>query len=231
MVLISVAVVAAAFVQGTVGVGFALIVVPVAGLLSPQLLPTCLLILMLPLNVYVAWRERSAIDRSGAQWITGGRLIGTFGGLWILMALSASYMNVFVGAATIVAAAVTYVAPSFNPGRKSYVVAGIVTGLTETSTGIGGPPLALLYQHQSPPVLRSTIAFCFLVGELISLALLSLSGRSSPSDLAHALMLMPALLVGVYVSRIARHRVNARGLRILVLVFAGASGAALLMRA
>src|SRR6185437_16170058 len=81
--LISSAVLAAAFVQGTTGVGFALIVAPVVGLLSPDLLPLCLLVLMLPLNLYVAWRERGAIDRSGAQWITGGRFLGTFVGLWV----------------------------------------------------------------------------------------------------------------------------------------------------
>jgi len=100
--LISLAVMVAAFVQGTVGVGFALIVVPVIGLLSPGLLPACLLILMLPLNLYVAWRERSAIDRTGARWIAGGRLLGTFGGIWILASLPASDMpcSDFPGART-----------------------------------------------------------------------------------------------------------------------------------
>jgi len=186
---------------------------------------------MLPLNLYVAWRERSAIDRPGAQWITGGRLLGTFGGLWILASLSASHMNVFVGASTVLAAVITYVAPSFNPGRKAYVTAGIVTGLTETSTGIGGPPLALLYQHQTPPVLRSTLAFCFFIGQLTSLAVLGLSGRANLMDLRNALLLTPALLVGAYISRLARHRVNAGGLRVLVLGFAVVSGLGLLFSA
>ena len=69
----------AAFVQGSTGVGFALIVAPVIGLLKPELLPVCVLVLMLPLNLYVVWRERAAVDRVGASWITGGRIVGSAG--------------------------------------------------------------------------------------------------------------------------------------------------------
>jgi len=95
---------------------------------------------MLPLNVYVAWRERAALDRSGAGWITLGRLVGTFGGLWILAAMPASALNLLIGAATILAATATLVLPSFRAGRQSFIAAGLVTGVTETATGIGGPP-------------------------------------------------------------------------------------------
>ena len=48
LVLISLAVLFAAFVQGATGVGFALIVAPVIGILRPELLPVCVLVLMLP---------------------------------------------------------------------------------------------------------------------------------------------------------------------------------------
>ena len=67
MGLISLTVLFASFVQGATGVGFALIVAPVIGILRPELLPVCVLVLMLPLNFYVAWRERAAIDRIGAS--------------------------------------------------------------------------------------------------------------------------------------------------------------------
>lgn len=220
----------AAFIQGTTGVGFALIVAPVLGLLAPELLPVCLLILMLPLNLYVAWRERAALDRSGASWITAGRFVGTFGGLWILTVLTAAYLNVLIGVVTILAAMTTLLLPQFRAGKQSFVVAGLVTGITETATGIGGPPLALVYQHHAPAVLRSTIALCFLVGEVISLALLAVSGKTDAGQLSSALMLVPALVVGAGVSRLVHERVQGKGLRIFVLVFAIVSGAVLLLR-
>ena len=71
------------FIQGALGIGFALIVAPVVGILKPDLLPVTLLLLMLPLNFHVAWRERSAVDWSGAKWITLGRFAGTFAGVWL----------------------------------------------------------------------------------------------------------------------------------------------------
>ncbi|HSN20436.1 MAG TPA: sulfite exporter TauE/SafE family protein [Usitatibacter sp.] len=220
----------AAFVQGTTGVGFALILAPVLAIVAPQLVPVCLLALMIPLNVYVAWRERRALDWRGAGWITAARFVGTFGGLWILAVLSAKGLALVIGAATVLASIATLVAPSFEPGPRSFLVAGLVTGVSETATGIGGPPLALVYQHRPAPTLRSTIAFCFLAGEVVSLALLALAGRAGTEQFLSALLLAPALGIGALASRAAHHRVGGRHLRMFVLVFAIVSGAALLVR-
>lgn len=231
LIVISLVVVFAAFVQGASGVGFALIVAPVIGLLRPELLPVCVLVLMLPLNFYVAWRERAAIDRTGASWITAGRILGTAGGLWVLAVLSANHLALFVGLSTVAAALVTLVMPAFSPGRPAFVAAGLVTGVTETATGIGGPPLALVYQHHAPPIVRSTIALCFLVGELVSLATLLAAGRIGSAQLVAALSLLPALLIGAGLSRVVHARINGRFLRAFVQLFAITSGVVLLARA
>ena len=228
---IALAVLAAGFVQGATGVGFALIVAPVLGLLMPALLPVSVLLLMLPLNVYVLWRERGALDKPGAGWITAGRVAGTFGGLWVLLVLSAPQLDVFVALSTIAAVVATLLAPAFTPGPRAFVLSGLVTGVTETATGIGGPPLALVYQHQPVPVMRSTIAFCFLVGQLVSLATLLVAGRIDGAQLLAAAQLLPALLAGALLSHVVHHRVHTRFLRAFVLVFALVSAALLLIRA
>ncbi len=103
------------FVQGSTGVGFALLVAPVLALVAPALLPVAVLILMIPLNVYVAWRERAALDLKSAGWITLGRFAGTFGGLWVLLVLSARHLNLLIGVSTIAAAAATLAMPVFRP--------------------------------------------------------------------------------------------------------------------
>jgi hypothetical protein len=229
LVLVSLAVLFAAFVQGATGVGFALIAAPVIGIVRPDLLPVCVLVLMLPLNLYVLWRERGAVDRIGAGWISGGRVVGTAGGLWVLAVLSATQLSLFVGISTIAAALVTLMMPAFSPGRTAFVSAGLITGVTETATGIGGPPLALVYQHQPPPTMRSTIALCFLVGELVSLATLMAMDRIDGAQLEAAALLLPALVVGAVLSRMVHRRINGRVLRIFVQMFAIVSGAALLL--
>lgn len=94
---------------------------------------------------------------------------------------------------------------------------------------MGGPPLALVYQHRPPAELRATIAVCFLVGEVASLALLFATGEGEPGQLAPALLLLPALAVGAWLSRLVHHRLDARRMRLFVLGFALVSGVVLML--
>ncbi len=221
----------AAFVQGASGLGFALIATPVMGIVQADLLPVAILLLMLPLNIYVVWRERSSVDGRGAGWISAGRLVGTAGGFAVLVAVPASRINLLIGGSTVLAVLASLAVPSFIPGRPSQVIAGAVTGVTETATGVGGPPLALVYQHRVAPVLRSTVALCFLVGEIISLVVLLAAGRVDEEQVRAALLLCPALAVGAVASHFVHHRIGGPRLRIGVLVFALVSGVALLLKA
>lgn len=221
---------AAAFIQGALGIGFALIVAPIVGLLQPELLPVMLLILMLPLNAHVAWRERGAVDWSGTKWITVGRFAGTFAGLWLLATLSVHQLDLAVGWFTVIAAAAALMAPPFTPTRSAAVGVGVFTGVTETATGIGGPPLALLYQHTDGPTLRATVALCFLVGELMSLVILAIAGKIATGQLLAALYLMPLVVLGTALSKAVHSRIGGKGMRIAVLLFALVSGAYLIIR-
>ncbi|RDU96859.1 sulfite exporter TauE/SafE family protein [Trinickia dinghuensis] len=228
--LLALVVVVASFVQGAVGVGFALIVAPIASLVAPAMVPVSLLILMVPLNLYVSWRERPAVDSGGTLWITLGRIAGAVGGVWILSRLSAHNLNLLIGIFTIVAAAATLYAPSFTPGRNVFVLAGAVTGITETATGIGGPALAMVFQHHKPPALRSTIALCFAIGEVVSLVFFCWSGRVRMTTVEPALALIPAVALGVLLSRVVHQHTEGGRLRIAVMVFAIVSGALILIQ-
>lgn len=226
--LVSLVIVAAGFIQGSTGVGFALLVAPALGILEPSMLPVVVLVLMLPLNIYIAWRERKHLDLRSGGWITVGRIVGTFGGLWVLVALSLAHLRLFIGISTIAAALATLTMPVFRPTRSAFVTAGLVTGVTETATGIGGPPLALVYQHHPVAVMRSTIALCFLVGELFSLAFLWHADRIHLPQLIGVAQLLPALAIGAALSAWVHRHVSAKGLRTFVMVFSIVSGVVLL---
>jgi uncharacterized membrane protein YfcA len=219
----------AAFVQATIGVGFALIVAPVLAFAAPDLLPVALLLLMLPLNAFVGWREREALDWFGSGWITAGRAIGTLFGFWILVAVSSATLSLLVGIATLAAALASLLAPTFNPNRSAFIAAGLMTGITETATGIGGPPLALVFQHHAAASLRANVAVCFLIGELFSLILLAASGRLDLWHIEAAGMLLPALAIGAFASQFVHGRLDQRRLRLFVLGFAVVSGIALIL--
>lgn len=225
---VALAVAGGAFIQGSTGMGFALVVAPVLGLIDPSLLPISLLILMLPLNAHIAWRERGAIDFGGTKWITVGRVGGTFLGLWVLVALPMHYLNLLIGVSTILASLASWLAPAFSPNRRALVSTGVITGITETATGIGGPPLALVYQHVPVATLRASVALCFLIGELVSLVVLAASGKLASANLAPVLWMLPALGVGMLLSHWIHRSINTRFLRNFVILFAIVSGVVVL---
>ena len=226
---IAVSVLFGGLLQGSIGVGFALVVSPVLALAAPALLPGTVLILMLPMNAFVAWRERRSVDRAGTAWITLGRCAGAFAGLAILAALSAGSLRVFIGFATILTVGASLMGGSFRLGRPVLLGAGLITGVTETATGIGGPPMALAYQHQPGPVLRATLAACFFIGEVVSLALLAATGRLPMEQVVAAAWLLPALGLGVAGTRWLYGRLNGRPLRVAMLAFALLSGVVCLL--
>jgi uncharacterized protein len=230
ILLLAATVAIAAGVQGSIGIGFALIVAPVLAFLRPELLPASLLLLMLPLNLFTLLREHQAFDWTGGAWITLGRAFGTLAGAGVLAALPAHALNLLIGAATIAVALVTTVMPAFSPNRKGFVTVGLLTGISETASGIGGPPLALAYQHHRPEVLRSTVAGCFLLGELLSVGVLGAIGRMTSQQMLAAALLLPFLAIGGLMSSLLRHSLNGRLLRSLVLIFAVTSGAILIIR-
>lgn len=228
LAILSVTVLVAGFVQGTTGIGFALIFAPVAGLIHPALLPLALLVLMVPLNAFVVWRERSAVDWHGFRWIAVARVAATPLGLLVLTAVPKTRLGLLIGGATVLAAAVSLITPDFHPSRGAFLGAGVATGISETATGVGGPPLALIYQHAPAPRMRSTVAASFLLGEVVSIALLLARGVGGRAEALEALWLLPALLVGMALSSRVHHRVDSSRLRFLVLVFALVSGVVLM---
>lgn len=229
--LIGLAVFVSAFAQGASGMGFAMLAAPIVSLFDPALIPVMLLILMIPLNAYIGWRERSAIDWRGVKLISVGRFAGTFVGLWILMIVNLHQLALLIGWSTLIAAVVAMLAPSFEMNRGGLAAVGVITGVTETSTGVGGPPLALAYQHKSGPVLRSTVALCFLVGEVISLVVLALGHKVEMATLIFSAQMLPFLALGSFASKFVHHRLDGPLLRYTVLGFASLSGLIVILRA
>jgi uncharacterized membrane protein YfcA len=88
-----------------------------------------------------------------------------------------------------------------------------------------------VYQHHPVAVMRSTIALCFLIGELVSLAFLWNAGRIAAPHLVAAAQLLPALGAGALLSRFVHRRIDARALRIIVMSFSIVTGAVLVLRA
>ncbi|MCZ7525254.1 MAG: sulfite exporter TauE/SafE family protein [Acidimicrobiia bacterium] len=222
---------AGGLVQGSVGFGLNLVAVPVVALVAPDALPTALILLALPMTVLMARRERHALDRRGFVWITMGRLPGTVLGAWIVAVVSGDALLGLVGAVVVVAVVMSMTSPPVAVTRPTALIAGLASGVMGTATAIGGPPLALLYQHRDGPTLRSTLASAFLVGIAMSLTALALAGEVDRDQVGLALALAPAMLAGLWASRLTTRWLDARWLRPAVLGFAAVTGVVAILRA
>jgi uncharacterized protein len=219
-----------AAVQGLVGLGLGLVAAPVTMLLEPRLMPDLLLWLAMLYPLVTLLREHHDIDWGGLRWAMSARIPGTAVGVVLVGIFSTRALGVAVGLMVLLSVALTARAVVVPVNRSSLVAAGFASGVTGTATSIGGPPLAILYQHRSAPQIRSTLAVYFVVGAGLSLAGLGLAGALEPVVLGLAVLLVPCLLVGFGISRALHAVVPAHRVRAAVLTVCAASSVVLLVR-
>ncbi len=219
-----------AVVQGSVGFGANIVAVPVIAVLEPDALPATLALVVIPLVAVMAIRERHALDRRGVTWITVGRIPGTIVGAVVVAAISPDTLSVLLGGGVLLAVAMSTLTASIQVNRVTATTAGFASGAMGTATSIGGPPLALLYQHHEGPVLRATLAVAFAVGTVLSLTGLAIAGAIEPWHVVLASALLPGLLAGLAVSRLLVDRLDRAWLRPAVLCFAAATAVIAIIR-
>ncbi len=235
VVACAVAVLVGALVQGVLGFGLALLAVPVLAWLAPDLVPVGVLVAVLPLVVVSALRERSHVDVRGIGWALVGRLPGGAAGAVAVALLPVRGLQLLV-AATVCLAVVAAVRADQHPRpartgprRRTLVLAGALSGVGGTTSGIGGPPMAIAFRNSGGSTIRSTLATFFAVGALLSIASLALVGEVTGARLLVGLVLVPPIAVGYLLSGAVRGRVRPATLRAGVLVLSGAAGSALLV--
>ena len=67
-------------VQGSIGFGLNLVVVPVLAILIPGSVPGSVILISMPMTLTMLLREHHAIDWLGVRWILVGRVPGTLVG-------------------------------------------------------------------------------------------------------------------------------------------------------
>jgi uncharacterized protein len=207
-------------VQGVIGFGVNLVLVPAMALVVPEALPVAPIAGALPLIIGMLLRERDGADWSGLGWIALGRVPGSVIGAWIVATVAVGTLAVLAGGAVLAAVVASMVAATVPLTWWSKLTAGFASGVMGTATSIGGPAIALLYQHEEGPRLRATLAASFLVSVVVSLAVLAISGAVAGWQLVLAAGTFPGLLGGLAVSTRVKGRVDGRWLRPSVLVFA-----------
>jgi uncharacterized membrane protein YfcA len=184
--LVGLGVLAAACVQSTTGIGFALVLSPVVfALLAPTGAIVIITVLGLVLNVFVLLEERR---RPSVAWrevlpILVAVAPGAVGGVILLRALPKPVLQVAVGVVLLSAVIIGRLrrpAPASNTVMARLAV-GLTTGVLTTSAGVSGPPIALWLQRtgRTPSEVRDSLCATFLaIGVIASVTLVPVLHRA-----------------------------------------------------
>ncbi len=228
--LAGLAVLVGAAVQGSIGLGLGLLGAPLLALLDPTLVPATILLITSALPVLTSFREFEDVDWRGLGLALTGRLPGMLLGSWVVVTQTARTTAIVVAVVVLGAVALSVTSWKARPTPRALLLAGVVSGVSGTATSIGGPPVALLYQHASGATLRSTMGLYFLVGNVLSASVLALAGEIGTRDVARAMALLPFLLAGFLLSGPLRGHVDGTFLRTCVLLLSAAGAVTLLVR-
>ena len=216
--------------QGAVGFGFAIVAAPVLFLVDPVWVPGPIIFSALVLTSLTAIRERDAIDYRGLTWGLAGRLPGTFAGAALVSTLSVEQLAMPLGLLVLLAVAISASRLRFEPGPRTLFGAGVLSGFMGTASSIGGPPMALVYQHGPGDRLRATLAAYFVAGGVISLVALAVVGRFGVEEAWLGAVLVPGIVLGFAASSRLKGLVDRGYTRPAVLAVAVATGLGIIIR-
>ncbi len=206
-------VVAGSFVQTAIGFGLAVIAAPLLFFIDPDYVPAPITVAALTLSLANAWRFRHSISFAGLKFAILGRVPGTVAGGLLIFWIDQRTLGLWLGISVLVAVWLSFGKVAFRPTRGAMFSAGFLSGFMGTSSSIGGPPMALVLQHQTADFIRANMAAFFIVSCIMSLIMLGFVGRFAERHLLLALPFMPASLLGYWLAMRSVHLITSQMLR------------------
>jgi uncharacterized protein len=228
--IVALAVLLASCMQGSIGFGMGMLAAPIVAIVDPGLIPGTLILLATFLTLLVVLRERQHIDLAGTGWALLGRVPGAIAGALLLAALSERALALMLAGVVLGGVALTSVGWIPAPHRRNLVLAGAASGVLGTATAIGGPPMALVWQNSSGPQLRGTMSGFFLVGSLMSIAVLALTGAVDGHTLSSFALLTPAVVLGYGLSRLLNQLLDRQRQRRMAIAISAIGAIVLIIR-
>ncbi|MFT4837250.1 MAG: putative membrane protein YfcA [Psychromonas sp.] len=193
------------FIQSATGFGLAVVTAPILIHLSPEFIPGPIIIVGLFLGIINSLRYRANISFTGLKHGIMGRIPGTIAGAVLLFYINVAQLSLLLGVTVLMAVVISLLPIKLEPTPRRLMIAGFLSGLFGTSSSIGGPPMALLLQHQQAHLIRANMAAFFVAGGIMSLFVQIPIGFMTLHHLSISLPLLPAGYLGY---RAAHHFID-----------------------
>ena len=220
----------ASMLQASVGIGLALLAVPLLVLLDPRLVPGPMLLAGSVLALVSAYRERHAMDTKSFGLALIGLAIGTVCGAIAFRALRSAPLDKVFAILVLLAVGLSMSGLCSRPTRSAFFAGGSAAGVMGTMVGIHGPPIALVLQHAQPEQARAMLGAFFFVAYVGSVVALAVFGLFGVLQLQLAAYLLPGVVTGLCVAPLLTGCVNPTRLRVAILIISASSAVVLLLR-
>ncbi len=203
---------AAGFVQGLTGFGFALVFTPLMlALLAPREAVVASLLLGTPLSLAVLWETRRDVERRVVLAMVAAAAVGTPVGIAALLLMSSHVLRWGIVLASALGAALFFLRPrgrtTTRVNASVAAAASFVGGFFNATTSMGGPPVALVVAAQGWPTqaARGSLAAFNLLSYVVALAGFAMNHIVHGSLVAMAaIWLMPAAIGALAGSLVGR---------------------------
>ena len=212
------------FVQSSIGFGLAIIAAPLLYFIDPLYVPAPITVCALTLSVANSAKFWKSISFAGLKYAILGRIPGTIAGGMLLLWIDQRALALWLGISVIAAVALSLSNVMLKSTSPAMFSAGFLSGFMGTSSSIGGPPMALVLQHEANDFIRANLAAFFVVSCILSLAMLATVDRFAMPHLLISLPLMPATLAGYWVAMKTLHLISHQRLRKASLILCGVAG-------
>ncbi|WP_162048457.1 sulfite exporter TauE/SafE family protein [Vibrio taketomensis] len=214
-----------AFVQTSIGFGLAIVAAPLLFLVSPDYVPAPIVLVALFISILNAMKYRSNIEIGGLKIALMGRIPGSIAGGLLLLYVSGDVLALWLGVLVLLAVVISLMPFRIEPTPTRMGIAGFLSGFFGTSSAIGGPPMALLLQHQDADKLRGNLSAFFVFSSMISLAVQAPVGFLTLHHLWITIPLIPAGWAGYQLARMTTGSLPKEKIRLGALMLCSISGA------
>ncbi len=204
--IVFITVIIAALIQSVSGIGLALFAAPILVLIDRDFLPGPILTLGFCLSGLMTLHYRHSLNLRTISMALYGRVPGSLIGIVLLTFIPQRFISLCFAILIILSVVISYHHFTVRPSNRNLFVAGFLSGLMGTTTSIGGPPIALIYQNCQGNIVRAQLGFYFLIGTGMSIILLFLSDNYSRKQVELVLPLLPAIIIGFLASVIFKRK-------------------------
>ncbi|MBU2872172.1 sulfite exporter TauE/SafE family protein [Colwellia sp. E2M01] len=231
ILLINVIVLIGSLLQGLIGYGVGMFCAPLLFLISPTLVPAPLILISTIITVVMMMRDREHLQFKQVSWAMTGGFFGVLAAGLVLKVTSKEQFELVFALLILFAVFISILGFIPKVNNKTNTIAGFTSGLMGTITAVGGPPMALLYQHGDIKNIKANLTAFFLFLNIVALSTLALVGQITSNTFIAVAIALPGIAIGFYISSKAHHIIKPHLIRKWILTLSAITAIIALVRA